>query len=68
MERVSKYMPEVLSILRLVIGLLFLEHGSSKLFGFHLSSPKCQKRLRKDFILHLSGLGRAARGQDPRFI
>jgi putative oxidoreductase len=34
MERVSKYMPEVLSIARLVIGLLFLEHGTAKLFGF----------------------------------
>ena len=34
MERVSKYTPEVLSILRIVIGLLFLEHGTAKLFGF----------------------------------
>ena len=34
MDRVSKYMPELLSIVRLVIGLLFLEHGSSKLFDF----------------------------------
>ena len=34
MDRVSKYMPELLGIARLVIGLLFLEHGSSKLFDF----------------------------------
>jgi putative oxidoreductase len=34
LDRVSKYTPEVLSIARLVIGLLFLEHGSSKLFDF----------------------------------
>jgi putative oxidoreductase len=34
MERVSKYTSEALSILRFVIGLLFLEHGTSKLFGF----------------------------------
>lgn len=34
MERVSKYTPELLSILRIVIGLMFLEHGTSKLFGF----------------------------------
>jgi len=33
-DRVSKYWPETLSIARLVIGLLFLEHGSAKLFGF----------------------------------
>jgi putative oxidoreductase len=34
MDRVSKYWPETLSILRIVIGLLFIEHGTSKLFGF----------------------------------
>jgi putative oxidoreductase len=34
MDRVSKYTPEVLSIARIVIGLLFLEHGTSKLFDF----------------------------------
>jgi putative oxidoreductase len=34
MDRVSKYWPEMLSILRVVIGLLFLEHGTAKLFGF----------------------------------
>ena len=34
MDRVSKYWPELLSILRIVIGLLFLEHGAAKLFGF----------------------------------
>jgi putative oxidoreductase len=34
LDRVSKYAPEVLSIARIVIGLLFLEHGTAKLFGF----------------------------------
>ena len=34
LDRVSKYWPEVLSIARIVVGLLFLEHGSAKLFGF----------------------------------
>jgi len=38
MERVSKYTPEILSILRFVIGLLFLEHGTSKLFGFPMGT------------------------------
>ena len=33
-DRVSKYWPEALSIVRIVVGLLFLEHGTSKLFGF----------------------------------
>ena len=40
MERITKYTPEVLSIVRIVIGLLFLEHGSAKLLGFpHPPSP-----------------------------
>lgn len=34
LNRVSKYAPEMLSIARIVIGLLFLEHGLSKLFDF----------------------------------
>ncbi len=34
LERVSKYFPEMLSIARIVVGLLFLEHGSTKLLGF----------------------------------
>ncbi|SHN81593.1 DoxX family protein [Bradyrhizobium erythrophlei] len=34
LDRVSKYAPEILGIARVVIGLLFLEHGTSKLFDF----------------------------------
>ena len=34
LDRLSKYWPEILSIARIVIGLLFLEHGTAKLFGF----------------------------------
>jgi putative oxidoreductase len=34
LERVGKYWPETLSIVRIVVGLLFLEHGSAKLLGF----------------------------------
>ena len=37
MDRVAKYWPETLSVLRIVIGLLFLEHGTAKLFGFPAS-------------------------------
>jgi putative oxidoreductase len=41
LERVSKYLPETLSIVRIVIGLLFLEHGSAKLLGFPMTpSPQ----------------------------
>jgi putative oxidoreductase len=35
----SRYTPHVLSILRIVIALLFFEHGLSKLFGFPQPSP-----------------------------
>lgn len=35
----SRYEPHVLSILRIVIALLFFEHGLSKLFGFPQPSP-----------------------------
>ena len=41
LDRVSKYWPEILSIARFVIGLLFLEHGTAKLFGFP-HSPMAQ--------------------------
>jgi putative oxidoreductase len=41
LERVSKYLPETLSIVRIVVGLLFLEHGSAKLLGFPMTpSPQ----------------------------
>jgi putative oxidoreductase len=34
LDRVEKYTPEMLSIVRIVVALLFLEHGSAKLLGF----------------------------------
>jgi putative oxidoreductase len=34
LDRVGRFWPETLSILRFAIGLLFVEHGTSKLFGF----------------------------------
>src|SRR5260370_18890510 len=35
--RVEKYAPEMLSVVRIVVALLFLEHGSAKLLGFPTS-------------------------------
>ena len=35
----EKFRPYILSILRIVIGLLFLEHGLSKVFNFPAPSP-----------------------------
>jgi putative oxidoreductase len=34
LDRLSKFLPETLSIVRIVVGLLFLEHGASKLLDF----------------------------------
>ncbi len=34
LDRVNKYAPEMFGIARIVIGLLFLEHGTSKLLDF----------------------------------
>lgn len=37
LDRVEKYAPEMLSVVRIVVALLFLEHGSAKLLGFPTS-------------------------------
>src|SRR6266436_3778800 len=34
LDRVEKYAPEMLSVVRIVVALLFLEHGTAKLLGF----------------------------------
>jgi putative oxidoreductase len=33
-DRLSKYLPETLSVVRVILALLFLEHGTAKLLGF----------------------------------
>lgn len=35
----SRWQPQLLAILRIVVGLLFLEHGLSKFFAFPVSFP-----------------------------
>jgi putative oxidoreductase len=35
----GRWQPQVLAILRIVVGLLFLEHGLSKFFGFPVPFP-----------------------------
>ena len=37
--RMETWRPYILSILRIVVGLLFLEHGLSKVFGFPTPGP-----------------------------
>lgn len=34
MDTLSKYAPQALAVLRIVTALLFIEHGTAKLFGF----------------------------------
>jgi putative oxidoreductase len=34
MDALRKYQPQILSLLRIVAALLFMEHGTQKLFGF----------------------------------
>jgi putative oxidoreductase len=38
----ERYRPIILSVLRIVVGLLFVEHGTSKLFGFPDAGPPLQ--------------------------
>ena len=38
-NRLSQYQPAALSLLRIVAGLLFLEHGTQKLFAFPVAFP-----------------------------
>ncbi len=42
-ERLNQYQPYALTILRIIVGLLFIEHGTQKLFGFpaggHFDGP-----------------------------
>jgi putative oxidoreductase len=47
----SRYQPQLLGILRIVAGLLFLSHGLVKLFGFPDVPPGQQE------LLTLSGIG-----------
>src|SRR3982751_5827241 len=35
----SRWQPQVLAIVRIIVGLLFLEHGLSKFFGFPVPFP-----------------------------
>jgi putative oxidoreductase len=39
MTRLNAYAPRALALLRIVAGLLFLEHGTSKLLGFPVPFP-----------------------------
>lgn len=38
-DRLSAYAPQALAVLRIVAALLFIEHGTQKLFGFPVAFP-----------------------------
>ena len=38
-DRLSAYSPYALAVLRIVVALLFIEHGTMKLFGFPSATP-----------------------------
>jgi putative oxidoreductase len=53
--RMNEWRPYVLSILRIVAALLFMEHGYSKLFGFPVPGPPLQGLL--ILAAYLEGFG-----------
>jgi len=38
-DRLSAYAPQALAVLRIITALLFLAHGTQKLFGFPVAAP-----------------------------
>jgi len=38
MDFLNKYAPQIQGLVRIVIGLLFLEHGTAKMFGFPMAA------------------------------
>jgi putative oxidoreductase len=53
--RIERLRPYVLSVLRIVIGLLFLQHGLSKVFGFPAPGPSLSGLLILAAILETVG-------------
>ena len=39
-DRLNQYQPYALTVLRIVTALLFMEHGTQKLFGFPVGGPE----------------------------
>lgn len=38
-ERLERYKPELLGLMRIAMGITFMEHGTQKLFGFPVPPP-----------------------------
>ena len=55
MTSLEKWMPQMLSILRIVTGLLFMEHGLQKFFGFPAAGPELNTLLWTQDAIELIG-------------
>ena len=55
MTSLEKWMPQMLSILRIVTGLLFMEHGLQKFFGFPAAGPELNTLLWTQGAIELIG-------------
>ena len=55
MTSLQKWMPQMLSILRIVTGLLFMEHGLQKFFGFPAAGPELNTLLWTQGAIELIG-------------
>lgn len=66
--KTGQYRPYILSILRIVAGLLFLEHGLSKLFGFPVPGPALHGLLILAAILESAGALLLAIGAYTRIV
>ena len=55
MTSLEKWMPQMLSILRIVTGLLFVEHGLQKFFGFPAAGPELNTLLWTQGAIELIG-------------
>jgi putative oxidoreductase len=51
----EKWRPQALSILRIIIGLLFLQHGLQKYFGFPSAGPQMTTLLYAQGIIEIVG-------------
>jgi putative oxidoreductase len=55
MESLEKWAPQALSVLRIVAGLLFLQHGLQKFFGFPSAGPPLTPLLGIQGLIELIG-------------
>ena len=60
-DGLSRYSPQLLAVLRIMTALLFIEHGTQKLFGFPAMPQACRCR-RMDTLMLIAGILEAVGG------